>query len=66
VTIKRESVVDYVIRLRPMHDEYGVPPAIRLRRGLKYLLRACGLRCVDSREVIEDEPRDDSTGQISS
>jgi hypothetical protein len=34
----------------------GVPAAVRLRRALKVLLRAFGLRCVWVREV---GPRDD-------
>ena len=32
----------------------GPEPIIRLRRGLKLLLRACGLRCTDVREVPTD------------
>jgi hypothetical protein len=42
---------DFVIRLRPLKDDYGVLPAIRLRRGLKHLLRA-----IDHREVPRDSP----------
>lgn len=30
------------------------PPAIRLRRALKLLLRACGLRCIGCIEVKPD------------
>jgi hypothetical protein len=47
---------DFVIRLRPLRDDYGVLPAIRLRRGLKHLLRVCGLRAIDHREVPRDSP----------
>jgi hypothetical protein len=41
---------NYVLTLRPLpHD---VPAVIRLRRGLKYLLRQCSLRCT----AIKAEP----------
>lgn len=29
---------------------FTVPPEVRLRRALKYLLRVCGLRCVTLNE----------------
>jgi hypothetical protein len=37
----------YVVRLRPLP---GVDAIKALRRGLKYLLRYCGLRCTEVRE----------------
>ena len=33
-----------VLQALPSHQD--VPPVLRLRRGLKYLLRVCRLRCV--------------------
>jgi hypothetical protein len=33
----------------------GVPPDVRLRRALKVLLRAFGLKCLSAREVKPDE-----------
>lgn len=41
----------YVVELRPLATGVGRAPAIvRLRRALKCLLRAYGLRCVSVRE----------------
>jgi hypothetical protein len=50
----------YVLTLRPLpHD---VPAVIRLRRGLKYLLRECSLRCTAIRlEQAGDAPPDAPT-----
>jgi hypothetical protein len=42
---------DIVLTLRPAGA--GVDPVHALRRGLKYLLRACQLRCIN----IERVPR---------
>ena len=41
----------YILKLRATGK--GPPAVIRLRRSLKYLLRVCGLRCVEVRPVIE-------------
>jgi hypothetical protein len=38
----------YLLRLRP--EPHVVDPIRALRRGLKYLLRQTGLRCVDVKE----------------
>jgi hypothetical protein len=46
-----------VITLAPSNDASGVPPVIRLRRALKALLRAYGLRCVSARiGGVEEKP----------
>jgi hypothetical protein len=37
-----------------------VPPAVRLRRGLKYLGRVFGLRCTSAEEVSHANPAPDS------
>lgn len=49
----RDREPSYVLVLHPLpHD---VPVAIRLRRGLKYLLRECSLRCTAIRvETVGD------------
>ena len=37
-----------------LHAEGAGPPVtVRLRRGLKLLLRACGLRCTDIRQAAD-------------
>jgi hypothetical protein len=38
----------YLIVLKPAE---GIDGVRALRRGLKYLLRTCGLRCLDAREI---------------
>jgi hypothetical protein len=48
----------YQIHLTPTGA--GPPPEVRLRRGLKYLLRACGLRCVDLRQLPHADGNDQS------
>jgi hypothetical protein len=45
---------DIVIRLRPQKDP--VPRMARLRRGLKYLFRACNCRCISIEEVPAKAP----------
>jgi hypothetical protein len=45
--------VEYLLRLRPLPS--GIPAEIRLRRGLKYLLRSCELACVEVRELKGEE-----------
>jgi hypothetical protein len=45
---------DYVLTLRPLAGP--VPVRLRLRRALKCLLRAFGLRCVAIREVRSSAP----------
>ena len=37
----------YHLTLRPLPDPSDPEGVRRLRRGLKYLLRVCGLRCVN-------------------
>jgi hypothetical protein len=55
----------YSLDLEAMPDNVnGVPPNLRLRRALKYLLRSCGLRCLAVRDlatkaVDADEVRHD-------
>jgi hypothetical protein len=46
----------YTLRLRP--DPSDVPPVLRLRRGLKYLKRACSLTC----EAVEETECDRGCG----
>ncbi len=53
-----ESEPDVRLTLRPLPDE--VPTDIRLRRLLKYALRALGLRCVKI-EDLERGPRQPGT-----
>lgn len=45
---------DWILRLRPLPDPGGAPVACKVRRLLKYALRACGLRCVDVREATAE------------
>jgi hypothetical protein len=44
----------YLVRLQAQVSE--VPPACRLRRGLKVLLRSFGLRCLAVQEVGPAKP----------
>ncbi len=54
----RDREPSYVLTLRPLpHD---VPVIFRLRRGLKYLLRVCGLRCVAIRLETVGDARPDA------
>ena len=41
----------FTIVLEALPDQDGPAAPRRLARGLKYLLRACRLRCVECREV---------------
>ncbi len=43
----------FVVTLRAVPDQAGIPTVIRLRRGLKVLLRSFGLRCTAIRESDE-------------
>ena len=43
----------YVLILEPMPDQGGPPPALRLRRLLKFSGRVCRLRCTECREIPE-------------
>jgi hypothetical protein len=49
---RENDACEYLIRLRPLAG--AIPVAVRLRRGLKLLLRACGLRCLDV-QVVEPQ-----------
>ena len=51
----RQSVAErpvFALRLRA-EPHPTIPPAIRLRRLLKYALRACHLRCIEAKEEHE-------------
>lgn len=50
----------YVLTLQPVPGHPG-EPAQRLRRALKYLLRACGLRCLKAEELPPKEGPTDAT-----
>lgn len=52
------------IELTPLvgEDWRGVPVGARMRRGLKYLLRACGLRCT---RLLQAEDLADSSAATS-
>jgi len=41
--------MDFLLRLRPKRDD--VSTYLALRRGLKFLLRSCGLRAVSVEEI---------------
>ena len=43
---------EFLLRFRGLPGE--PPPAIRLRRLLKFALRSCGLRCVTAEEIREN------------
>jgi hypothetical protein len=64
VSIDREAIVDYLIRLRPIQQEGdNAPPARRLAGLLKVALRRFGLRCVEAREVKEDGDENPTNGR---
>jgi hypothetical protein len=46
--------MDFLLRLRP---KKGIEPILALRRGLKYLLRSCGLRALSIDEIPEEGVR---------
>jgi hypothetical protein len=48
------SPTKYRVTLTPLPGK--VPPAARLRQGLKSLLRVWGLKCVGVEELKQDEP----------
>jgi hypothetical protein len=43
--------MDFLLRLRP---KKGIEPIRSLRRGLKFLLRACGLQALSITEIPEN------------
>jgi hypothetical protein len=46
---------EYLIRLRPLPGSEWGPIAVRVRRSLKVLLWAFGLKCVGIEEVIANQ-----------
>jgi hypothetical protein len=46
--------MDFLLRLRP---KKGIEPIRALRRGLKFLLRSCGLRALSITEIPDQGMR---------
>jgi hypothetical protein len=51
----------FTLTLRALPDPGGPAPARRLARGLKYLLRACRLRCVRIEPAAQADEGKDQT-----